>query len=255
VIRRTIALTLLVLILTPAAATADKTKARALFDRATKQYNLGEYAAAGEGFKAAYDEFPDPTLLYNLAQCERQLAHKSRAVTLYRSYLREVPEAANANEVRRLIASLEEDMLRDEQARKQAEAAKAKSAPPPLASTVGTTPVEPAPMPRPRLWWRNPAGWALVGAGVVIGAAGGALLGVAQIDQNDAPHAPTLSDARADLDQASTFRTVGFVLVGVGAASAIAGVAVLALMPSRWKTHAALVPSSHGAMLTLGGAL
>ena len=121
--------------------------------------------------------------------------------------------------------------------------------------TVTATPVATTEPLRPRPWWRNPAGWALVGAGVAIGAGGGALLGVAQSDQNGAPHAATLSDARADLDQASTLRTVGFVLVGVGAASAVAGVAMLALMPSRWKAHAAIVPSSNGAMLAIGGAL
>ena len=240
---------LIVVALAPSSVRADKEKARALFDRATKQYNLGEYATAADAFKAAYDEFPDPTLLYNLAQCERQLGHKQRAITLYRSYLREVTDAPNAAEVHRLIAGLEQDIQREENARKQAVAT---TAPQKLAPAVAAVP---APLPPRRPWWRNPAGWALVGVAVAVGAVGGGLLGVSQSDQNGAPHAATLADARAQLDQAGAFRSAGFALVGAGAATAIAGVIVLAVMPSRWRARAAIVPSTNGAMMAIGGAL
>jgi tetratricopeptide (TPR) repeat protein len=250
-IRLTIAIALIVVALTPPAH-ADKAKARALTDRAMKQYNLGEYATAAEAFKAAYDEYPEPTLLYNLAQCERQLAHKPRAITLYRSYLREVPEAPNADEVRRLIASLEQDVAGEEQARKQtAEHASPAIALPTPMPTQMATPI--APPPRP--WWRNPAGWGLVGAGVVVAAVGAGLLGAAQVDQNNAPHAATLADARSQLDLAGALRPAGFALVGVGAASLVAGIVVLAIMPSRWKTRAAIVPSATGAALVIGRSL
>lgn len=253
-IRRTITIVVVLVILAPSSLRADKTKARALFDRATKQYNLGEYATAAEAFKAAYDEFADPTLLYNLAQCERQLAHKQRAITLYHSYLREVPGAPNAGEVRRLISGLEEELQHEEQTRKQAAVTATSSAPTPSTPEM-TPPPAPAPPPPHHPWWRNPTGWALFGIGVVAGAVGGGLLGGAQIDQRDAPHAATLADARAQLSQASTFRASGFALVGVGAATAVAGIIVLAVMPSHWRAHAAIVPSKDGAMVALGGKL
>jgi tetratricopeptide (TPR) repeat protein len=260
VIRRTITLTLLLLILAPAAASADKAKARALFDRATKQYNLGEYATAAEAFKAAYDEYPDPTLLYNLAQCERQLAHKSRAITLYRSYLRELPDAPNAAEARRLVASLEQDVAREEKQRKAAEARahaleqqrQEQHLQDQRAASVVSPTVEP-PTSRARAWWKNPAGWALIGVGVAAGAAGTGLLVAANNDQNSAPKAATLADAHSLVNEASTFRAAGYAMVGIAGAAAVAGVLVLALMPSRWKTHAAIAPQPGGAMVAVGG--
>jgi tetratricopeptide (TPR) repeat protein len=250
---------LILLALAPTAR-ADKAKARALFDRATKQYNLGEYATAGEAFKAAYDEYPDPTLLYNLAQCERQLAHKPRAITLYRSYLREMPNAPNADEVKRIVASLEQDVAREQEERKQAEAKsreleqhrqeqqeqRAANVVPPAAE---------APPPRARPWWKNPAGWALLSVGVAAGAAGAGLLVAANNDQNNAPKAATLADAHSLVNQASTFRSAGYAMVGIAGASAVAGVLVLALMPSRWKAHAAIAPQPGGAMVAFGGSL
>src|SRR5207249_3781339 len=56
------------ILLTFAAASAargDKDKARQLFEEGSRRYNLGEYHAALGRFKAAYEEFPEPTLLYN----------------------------------------------------------------------------------------------------------------------------------------------------------------------------------------------
>jgi len=234
---------------------ADKAKARELIDKASKQYNLGEYTAAAAAFKAAYDEFPDPSLLYNLAQCERQLSHKARAITLYRSYLREASDPPNAADVRRLIALLEQDLRREEQARKLPPEGTLAQPPPSTASGTTQPPPSVAPSSLPRAWWRNPAGWALVGVGAAVAAAGGGLLVASAHDQDSAPRAPTLADARAQLDQANTFRMAGFALVGVGAASALAGALVLALTPSRWKAHAALVPAAGGALVTIGGSL
>jgi tetratricopeptide (TPR) repeat protein len=260
VIRLTTTIVLILLALTPMAR-ADKAKARVLFDRATKQYNLGEYAVAAEAFKAAYDEYPDPTLLYNLAQCERQLAHKQRAITLYRSYLREMPSAPNAAEAQRLVASLEQDVAREELERKQAEAnareLEQQRQPQQQQRTaiVSLPQATASPAPRARPWWKNPAGWALVGVGVAAGATGAGLLVASSNDQNNAPMAATLSNARSLVNEASNFRNAGYALVGVGAASAVAGVLVLALMPSRWRTHAAIAPQPGGAMVAVGGAL
>lgn len=261
-IRLTIAIALILPALAPTAR-ADKANARALFDRATKQYNLGEYANAAEAFKAAYDEYPDPTLLYNLAQCERQLAHKPRAITLYRSYLRELPNAPNAAEAQRLVASLEQDVAREQLERKQAEAKareleqQRQQQPQQQQQTaiVSPPPATTPPAPRARPWWKNPAGWALVGVGVAAGATGAGLLVAANNDQNNAPKAATLANARSLVNEASNFRNAGYALVGVAGASAVAGVLVLALMPSRWKTHAAIAPQPGGAMVAVGGSL
>jgi tetratricopeptide (TPR) repeat protein len=260
VIRRTTAFLFLLVAFSTGIARADKVKARALFDRATKQYNLGEYTTAAEAFKAAYDEYPDPTLLYNLAQCERQLAHKQRAITLYHSYLREVPSAPNADEVKRLVASLEQDVAREQEERKQADAKtraleeqRQQQQNEQQAAIVAPPVAESPPTARP--WWKNPAGWTLVGVGVAAGAAGAGLLVAANNDQSNAPKAATLAGAHSLINEASTFRSAGYAMVGIGGASAVAGVLVLAIMPSRWKMHAAIAPQPGGAMVAVGGSL
>jgi tetratricopeptide (TPR) repeat protein len=85
-------------------------KARAHFADATRDYNLGEYRQALEEFRAAYKEHQEPLLLFDIAQCYRQLADKGQAITLYRSYLRELPDAPNRALVEGLIASLDREL-------------------------------------------------------------------------------------------------------------------------------------------------
>jgi tetratricopeptide (TPR) repeat protein len=92
------------------AARADVEKARQLYERARVQYNVGDYRAALAGFKAAYLEQPSPTLLFNIAQAQRQLGAFVDAEKSYKTYLRESPNLPpdQVAEVRRLIAAMEE---------------------------------------------------------------------------------------------------------------------------------------------------
>lgn len=59
--------------------------------RGTKRYNLGDYQAALEAFKAACLAKPDPVFLFNIAQCHRQLADYGAAEKSYRAFLRVMP--------------------------------------------------------------------------------------------------------------------------------------------------------------------
>src|SRR5438874_8472537 len=93
---------LCLLCIEPALA-VDKSKARDLYRRGTQHYNLAEYDKALDAFKEAYRNFEDPIFLFNIGQCERQLGHKEEAVRLYRSYLRNAPEAPNKTEVSDII--------------------------------------------------------------------------------------------------------------------------------------------------------
>jgi tetratricopeptide (TPR) repeat protein len=90
-------------------ARADDAKAhaRALYDRGMGHYNVGEFDAAAEDFKQAYQLTRAPGLLFNLAQACR-LAHKNEeALRFYRTYLREKPNAVNKKDVKAFIAALE----------------------------------------------------------------------------------------------------------------------------------------------------
>ncbi len=93
----------------------DKQAAKELYREGTRLYDLNEYGKALESFKKAYLSFEEPTLLFNIAQCQRQLGQKEEAAKSYRSFLRKVPNATNRAEVERLIAKLEEAIEKDRQ--------------------------------------------------------------------------------------------------------------------------------------------
>ena len=113
---------------------ADKVVARQHYDRGLQQYNLGEYAASLEEFLAAYKEYPDPVLLFNLAQCYRQLGNVQKALTLYRSFLRETGgRSPNEEEVKKIVAKLEQDLQKEAERRQ-----------PPVIAPVQTPSVAPA---------------------------------------------------------------------------------------------------------------
>jgi tetratricopeptide (TPR) repeat protein len=168
----------------PSTAAADKEKAREYYRRAIQHYNLAEYSEALEQFKSAYREVEDPTLLFNIGQCHRQLDDKKQAVRFFRSYLRELPDAPNHEEVRQLIAGLESAIAAQEPP-------KPAETPPPITLESSPSPEpaaqpavsSPAPLeataPAPRKpvykrWWL----WTVVGVVVVGGAAVGLAVGL-----------------------------------------------------------------------------
>jgi tetratricopeptide (TPR) repeat protein len=85
----------------------DVAAARAAFERGTKAYNLAEYGRALESYKEAYNIKADPALLFNIAQCHRLLGHTDEAIAIYRSYLREAPDAKNRADVEKRIEELQ----------------------------------------------------------------------------------------------------------------------------------------------------
>ena len=77
------------------------------YDRGMAHYELGEFAAAVEEFKAAYARSQAPGLLFNLAQASRLNKDYEQALHFYRTYLRVRPDAANRDDVEKRIAELE----------------------------------------------------------------------------------------------------------------------------------------------------
>ena len=162
----------------PPAPAPEAAQAKSLFLDGLKRYNLGDFKAALEAFKAAYLAKPDPVFLFNIGQCHRMTGNPRDAVYAYRRFLAEQPEAPNRKEVERLIAAGEEEL-----SRKAAEAPPTRPLPPgepPPAVPGGTAhsdAVKTAPAPQPiykRWWlWTAVAGVAVVGAGVGVGIAVG----------------------------------------------------------------------------------
>ena len=100
----------------------EKAEAKAQYDRGTVHFNLDEWPQAIEDFKAAYRLYPDATFLYNIAQCHRKMGSAAEALSFYKKYLRERPDAPNRPEVEKRIDELEAA---------QAAQAKSREAPPP----------------------------------------------------------------------------------------------------------------------------
>jgi len=217
--------------------------AKALFKDALLQYNVGEYAKALEKFKAAYLMRPDPAFLFNIGQCQRQLGQYDAAAKSYRAFLREsqtVPQKTR-DDVQRLVVEMD-DAAREQRAKApptgmqppQEGTQPVKPLPPevPPATTPTATPPQvtaPPPPPPPRPWYKNPAGMALAGGGIVLAAVGAGLLGLADSDESSARNALTLQNQQSLHNDAKGFQSGGIALLVVGGAATVAGVVVLAV--------------------------
>jgi tetratricopeptide (TPR) repeat protein len=246
----------------------DTEQAKALYRVGTRLYNLGEYAQALENFKTAYRRKDDAAFLFNIAQCQRQLADYEAAGKSYRAFVRESKDlpVATRDEVQRLIVEMDKAVREGrshqppigtrppEMAQQEGKAAAADPAPPVPLAPAPTTVVAAAPPPTP--WYRDAAGWSLLAGGVAIGATGGGLLGHGFDLTSSVNDAPSLA-ARMDLQSSSdTFRSAGYALIGIGAAAAVSGAVVFIVRSLRAHPRAALNlnPQTGDAAFAVGGA-
>ncbi len=85
-----------------------ETRARQHFAEGTVAYDLGEFPKALQAYSEAYRLAPRPALLFNVAQCHRQLGQYERAAFFYRRFLHlSGQDAANAGLARELLAEVE----------------------------------------------------------------------------------------------------------------------------------------------------
>src|SRR5262245_49644213 len=76
----------LVLLARPALANEAEKKARAHVTASQQAYNLGNFDEALKELEEAYKLKPVPGLLFNIAQCHRQLHNYERAAFYYNAY-------------------------------------------------------------------------------------------------------------------------------------------------------------------------
>lgn len=117
----------------PARAQTNLDVAREAAERGRREYNLGRWQQAIDGFEKAYQLSGDAAFLFNLGQAHRQLGHTGEALRLYRTFLREKPDAVNRSVAEKQI--------------KELEAQPAAGAPPPSATPLPPTPPSPPPQP------------------------------------------------------------------------------------------------------------
>jgi len=121
----------------PGAAMAQGSRieqAKVLVAAADIDYRLARFPEALDGYTRAYELYPVPALLFNIAQCHRNLKDYDKAIFFFEGYLRDAPTATNR--------ALVEDLIRES----RAELAKAPPAAPP-ARAVEPAPVAPPPPP------------------------------------------------------------------------------------------------------------
>jgi tetratricopeptide (TPR) repeat protein len=183
----------------------NKSVARDAYREGTRLYDVGEYKQALEAFKKAYLNYEEPTFLFNMAQCFRQLGDKPEAIRMYKSYLRKMENAPNRGDVKAIVATLESAIEQERATRsvppqgtmgppgttppegppppEQPPTPPPQQPPPPQTTTTTTqstttastsTTSSEAPTPIYKKWWL----WTVVGV-VVVGVAVGAGVGVA----------------------------------------------------------------------------
>jgi tetratricopeptide (TPR) repeat protein len=175
--------------------------ARAHYEQAVSHYNLDEFAPALSEFREAYRLKPDPSFLFNIAQCHRKLGENAAALDFYRKYLRSLPDAPNRPEIERMIAELRErgaetdkapvlpiaPVLAPAHAPAPGPAAALTLAPPTAGAAMSpaTVPAGPDPSPAYRRWWF----WTALG----VVAAGAVVTSVVLASTSDKPYAGTLA--------------------------------------------------------------
>jgi len=113
------------------AAPAAKADAKAHYEAATRLYDVHEYGEALKEYKAGYLTRPDPSFLFNIAQCYKRLGQPEQAREFFREYLKK----ASPDDPNRVQA---EARIRELDAREVA-------APAPPPASVEATPTAPAP--------------------------------------------------------------------------------------------------------------
>jgi tetratricopeptide (TPR) repeat protein len=205
------------------AADDAQDRARSLNENGKTAFDLGSYDEAIDRFTEAYRTYPDPRILFNLAQAYRKNHAYERALELYRQFLLNQPDNVNRQVVEGLIAELEAVIAKQKATDNHPPQGTASTALAPSPNVV--TKIE-----EPRPWYANVAGWALVGGGVVAAGVGiGFFASAASLeDQLAVASDSEKAGLRSDI---STRKSVGTVFSVVGGLAAAGGVAIFILAP------------------------
>jgi tetratricopeptide (TPR) repeat protein len=84
-----------------------RTAALGHFEAGRREYQARRYRAAVRELELAHAAMPSADLLFDIARCHEELGENTRAIALYRRYLRDRVDAPDASEVRERIARLE----------------------------------------------------------------------------------------------------------------------------------------------------
>jgi tetratricopeptide (TPR) repeat protein len=245
------------------AQTSDTSEVDRLYLEGVMLYKAGRYKSAISRFREAYDLYPDPKLLYNIARCHESRGDLERALKVYRKcLLHEQAGSSLKKKANRRIELVEQVQERSESALTEPPA----NASTPARSTPRRTqlpaeqtqPAAAAPRPAPRresLRALTVAKWGVgaAGLGLVAGGITAILLGVSDQNKiNDAIDAvgpgETVQMRRVEAlqlqDDADSKKAIGYALVGIGAA-AVVGSALMFYFDG-WRRDESADTQAHG---------
>ncbi|MEZ4469381.1 MAG: hypothetical protein R3F60_00985 [bacterium] len=233
----------------------------ALAQRATAEYEAGNFLKAVELYREAYAVGKVSTILYNIALIyDRKIGDPDLAMEFYRQYLA-TPDAdpkassramARLQELKAAKAKAEaatrkqEAEAREAEARRREEEAARKAA---EAARAEQKPREGSGLAT--------GGWILAGVGVAA-VGGGVAFGLsASKDADDFKASRSLSEKKSLRDDGEGKALIADILMGVGAAAAITGLIMVAVAPGDDAPSATVGPTADGAGATLwiGGRL
>ena len=221
---------LFVLLIVASSAAADpKQDAADLAAQSAKHYKRGEFEQAAALLREAYEKFPEPNLLYNLARALEGFGDRVGAIEAYEKYLATGRRIEDRGGIERRVATLKAEL--DEQKRREQAAEKAKQPPPPPPPVVEVKPVEPAPVPMethsdPPAKRRSKLPWITIASGAAIAAIGGVFAYRARSNDNKSDDAMSGVDAENFHDKAKRDALAANILFGVGGAVMITGVVI-----------------------------
>ena len=94
----------------------EKSAARVAYDAGEAEYALGHYREALQKFEEAFKLSRKVQLLFNIAQCHRQLKQMDLAATTYRSFIRADPKNKQVKRAQKLLEQVEQALKSEEKA-------------------------------------------------------------------------------------------------------------------------------------------
>jgi tetratricopeptide (TPR) repeat protein len=216
------------LLLASSAPTELQRRALALQAEGVQLYRHGDFEGAIRAFRAADGLAPRPEYLFNIAQSYRRMKDCPRALESYREYVRIEPKAATRPRVVEALAEMDACVRQPPPVEATADAgveqvpAEELDNPPPEPRLAVTAP-EPTLPPRPV----SSPGVALLAAGLASTGVGAGLWGSAVSDYHQLQGACGTACAPASIVNPERKLYAGYTAVGVGAAAAAAGAALI----------------------------
>jgi tetratricopeptide (TPR) repeat protein len=191
------------------APSRSEEEARQLFTEGQRAYDAGEFEEAVRAFRRAYLLSPRFQLLYNIGQAELRAGRDQLALEAFEGFLRQAPEdhglRGEVAERVRVMRGLGVDGA-------DGDGDGDRAPPPPSGATGG---VDPAP-------------WIVLGVGAAVAIGGAVLMGVGVSEADRVSNAPDGSrwpELQSIASTADTLWGTGIVMLGVGAAALVAGLA------------------------------